>query len=257
MALRFHSVTGLVSNSSGEVFVVKRGQMPENVNETINSLWRLWATQHADQWDKEFVDRMGLDWDASSIFGVHTPAFNQIDIDSGCYEPSDSHYRHIEPVAEFFRKVGESDRRAGLPGELDSASVWRALGTNEDILMLANLYMEYKDLYDQEMKAYHDVRQENPDSANALYPAWFYMASHHLAELVIEADLFDEVENMAYLFATSEGAWGQWRWVKSSFDRFHAYEDAEFVGEVDDHVYPQQFVYFVCNTLGWYVYHNG
>jgi hypothetical protein len=254
--IRFHSAVNLVTNSSGEVFVIKKDQIPDGVADLINNLWKIWITNVADDWDKEhYADKFGPDFNAAELFGFE-PIAGEDEIHYG----RDNEENKRRAVADFFKHVHEAFHRGrAFSSEADPEMIERVLTNegNEDILFMYDLYAEWKAVAEADMEAYRQARAADPDQTEVVWPSWPWEMDNIFADMVIDLGYFDEIEGLAKLFASSEGMFGQWRWVTQSFDMYHAYDGAEYVGEIDDHVYPQAFVRYVCDTFGWFTYHNG
>lgn len=240
--MRVHSAIGLVTNSSGEVFVARGDQIPENLDEMVRTLWKVWF-ERADDWER---DKWTIDTDPAPWFQFDTLA-NEDEIHYG------RGFTQVEAIISFLDKVSEAvtedANQYSFIASLDSRYVLAAVEDNPDIDMVCSWFIDLEDKYEAERQEARETG-EQPDH-------WMWPAKKHVAEFALEAGLYDDIEAMAKSFADLEGVLGQWKWVLRDFRLYRAYQQAEYVGEIDDHIYPQSFVHFVSDTLGWYCYHNG
>jgi hypothetical protein len=239
------------------VFVIKKDQVPENVGDLINSLWKIWISTIADEYDKHYLERFGLDFDAAGLFGFQ--AVKEQDEYSGHYG-HDNEANKTRAVAGFFEQVYDafhSGRNFG--SEADPEMIERVLTKegNEDIIFMYDLYADWEHAAEADMEEYRSAQILDDKQVAIPWPHWPWEMKNKHADMVIELGYFDELESLARLFSSAEGMFGRWRYVVRDFEMYHAYDGAKFTGEIDDHVYPQSFVRYVCDTLGWFTYHNG
>lgn len=243
--MRLHSRIGLVTNSSGEVFVMRKDQVPEDLDDLVRTLWPIWYSQ-ASNWTKDYhKDLIERGFDPADLF-----RYSEFSCDDGA-----KWYRE-EAVHSFFECMRDYmglRRTYGLPGVLDRESIVRVMAEHPDVMLFCEFYSEITDQFETERNATFSTEGENKPE----FPGWYFDAYRYISKMAIKAGLYDEIEELAHTFSNVESSFGQWGYPSRNFEMAAAYKEAELRGEVDDHVFPASFVHYVCRTLGWFCYHNG
>jgi hypothetical protein len=237
--MKLHSVISLVTNSSGEIYVIRKDQIPDGLETIIPILWKHWYTNIADDYDRE------------SFPITYDPTWMFQDMDKANVSDYLSPY-HLSGISasilDYILFAHASD--------ISNPTVKRILSQflldpkNKDIL---NILLEFEQAKNN-LKSYETKENSTDNSWSDLYTRKIDVAGkvteetieEKLEPLLLTLSIYEEA--MSYPSASN---------ILKDINIYKSYKTAELTKEIDDHTEPASFLHYICNILGWTCYHNG